>query len=97
MSEEEYQFGAYIADILSSHPEWLGTAIQATQAGISGALKQSEADRLEWETIAMVASDARLFKSKSIWIGDKLERLKGRASCRWDHVIARFALKGETP
>ena len=95
MSEEEYQFGAYIADILSSHPEWLGTAIHATQAGIVSAIKQSDADRVEWETIAMVASDARLFKSKSIWIGDKLERLKGRASCRWDHIIAR--LKGETP
>jgi hypothetical protein len=95
VTEEEYHFGAYISDILSSHPEWLGTAIQATQAGVSSALKQSEADRVEWETIAMVATDARLFKSKSIWIGDKLERLKGRASCRWDHIIAR--LKGETP
>jgi hypothetical protein len=87
ISEEEGAFYTRLRKDIEQNPQWVLSAMQAIQSGITNRLKQEQDDRADWETIAAAAMEARMFKNNKGWLAHKIERLEARAFFRWSHII----------
>lgn len=70
----------------------LATAIlQGVSAGLEQIAEQANKDRQEWETIALVSLEGRLFAgSNKGLLADRIEALNPRAAFKWDRLIDRL-------
>lgn len=87
IGEKESEFYRALRRDIQENPDWLLSAMQAIQLGMRDRLAQERHEKVEWETIALMSMEVRLFKSSKGWLAQKLEALKDTASCRWDHFI----------
>lgn len=90
VSQEESDFYFIIKQSISKHPEWLMSAMQAIQSGLSQRLTEEQHQRAEWETIAFNAMESRIFKNNKSWLAQKIDRLRGSAFFKWDHIIEKL-------
>lgn len=90
ISEEEGRFYSDLRAEIKRHPEWTASAIQAIQSGLTERINQEVDASKEWETVALNAMEARMFKNNKGWLAQKIEKLEGRAFFRWTHIIERL-------
>lgn len=73
------------------HPSLGIHILQGVTDGLQAAAEQAHKDRLEWETVALVALEARLFSgSNKGMLADRIEQLNPRAGFKWDRLIDRL-------
>ena len=58
--------------------------------GIQLSAQQAQRDQADWEIIANMAMNKRLLDGNEMFIADKVDGLKDRASCRWDWYIEKL-------
>ena len=90
MTQEELEFYNIVRLSIQRNPEMHRVAMAALTDGMVHAIHEARRDRSEWETVAMNAMHARLFKHNRGWLADKIAGLNGRASMRWDGIIERM-------
>lgn len=90
ISEEESRFYGNLRETIKQNPEWLMSAMQAINAGMEHRLRQERHEKSEWETIALNAMEARIFKSNKMWLSQKIDRLRNNAAFKWDSIIERL-------
>jgi len=90
ISQEEGEFYYALKQSISKHPEWLLSAMQAIQSGMSQRLTEEQHQKAEWETIAFNAMEARLFRHNKRWLAQKIDRLRDSAFFKWDQMIEKL-------
>lgn len=90
MEGKEAEFFQMVETAIKENPRWVETAVRAVQSGIVSRIKLEQNDRIEWETVAMNAMEARMFKHNKGWLAQKIEKLEGRSFFRWEHIIERL-------
>jgi len=90
ISEEEGRFYTYVRETIKDNPDWLLSAMQALQSGMSQRLERERFEKNEWENVALNAMEARLFRNNKGWLAQKIDRLRENAMFRWDHIIERL-------
>lgn len=76
---------------VEAHPSLGIHILQGVTDGLRAAAEQAHKDRLEWETIALVALEGRLFSgSNKGFLADGIESLNPRAGFKWDRLIDRL-------
>lgn len=90
ISQQEGEFYSKLRKDIEQHPEWLMSAMQAIQSGITKRLNQEVHDKAEWETIALNAMEARLFRNNKGWLAQKIDKLEKSSIFRWEHIIERL-------
>lgn len=90
ISQEEGEFYIKLRDDISRHPDWLLSAMQAIQSGMSQRLAEEQHKKAEWEAIAFNAMEGRIFKSNKKWLAQKIDRLRASAFFKWDKMIEKL-------
>jgi len=90
IGQEESVFYSTLREAIKENPQWLMTAMQAINSGMEQRLRQERHERMEWEVIAFNAMEARIFKSNRMWLSQKIDRLRDKASFQWDRIIERL-------
>jgi len=90
MTREE--FCAFVRATILENPEWLTHTLSSASHGAQDAIERLQIDRAEWETVAMLTTEARLFKGNGGFIADKIDALResGGSSFVWDRAVERL-------
>lgn len=87
IGEKESEFYSNLRRDIQQNPEWLMSAMQAIHLGMRDRLAKERHEKAEWETVALMSMEVRLFKNNKGWLAQKLDVLKDTAMFRWDHII----------
>ena len=88
--QEKLQLYLQVSRAIEQDPEAIEWAIKGIMDGLRIAAKQAREDQAGWETIAIMAMNKRLLDGNELFIADKIEALKDRASCRWDWCVEKL-------
>lgn len=76
---------------VEAHPSLGIHILQGVTDGLQAAAEKAHNDRIEWETVALVALEGRLFAgSNKGMLADRIESLNPRAAFKWDRLIDRL-------
>jgi hypothetical protein len=82
--QEKLQLYLQVSHAIEQDPEAIEWAIKGITDGLRIAAKQAREDQAGWEVIANMAINKRLLDGNELFIADKIDSLKERASFRWD-------------
>ena len=88
--QEKLQLYLQVSHAIEQDPEAIKWAIKGITDGLRIATKQAREDQVEWEVIANMAMNKRLLDGHELFIADKIEALKDRASFRWDWYVEKL-------
>ena len=88
--QEKLQLYLQVSHAIEQDPEAIEFAIKGLTDGLRIAAKQAREDQVSWEVIANMAMNKRLFDGHELFIADKIEALKDRASFRWDWYVEKL-------
>jgi hypothetical protein len=88
--QEKLQLYLQVSHAIEQDPEAIEWAIKGITDGLHIAAKQAREDQVSWEVIANMAMNKRLLDGHELFIADKIEKLKDRASCRWDWYVEKL-------
>jgi len=73
------------------HPSLGIHILQGVTDGLQASADRDRNDKHEWETVAMVALEGRLFSgSNKGLLADRIESLKERSGFNWDRLIDKL-------
>jgi len=87
MTEEEVKIYNIVWHWVAEKPSSVGVITMALTAGMRDYANEANRMRLEWEVIACMAMEARLFKGHEKMLADKIDAMKNTNSLKWDHTI----------
>jgi len=82
--QEKLQLYLQVSHAIEQDSEAIEWAIKGITDGLRIAAKQAREDQAGWEVIANMAMNKRLLDGNELFIADKIDSLKERASFRWD-------------
>ena len=88
--QEKLQLYLQVSHAIEQDPEAIEWAIKGITDGLRIAAKQAREDQVSWEVIANMAMNKRLLDGHELFIADKIEALKDRASFRWDWYVEKL-------
>jgi hypothetical protein len=88
--QEKLQLYLQVSHAIEQDPEVIEWAIKGITDGLRIAAKQAREDQAGWEVIANMAMSKRLFDGHELFLADKVDTLKDRASCRWDWYVEKL-------
>ncbi len=88
--QEKLQLYLQVSHAIEQDPEAIEWAIKGITDGLRIAAKQAREDQAGWEVIANMAMNKRLLDGHEMFIADKIDKLKDRASFRWDWYIEKL-------
>jgi hypothetical protein len=88
--QEKLQLYLQVSHAIEQDPEAIEFAIKGITDGLRIAAKQAREDQVSWEVIANMAMNKRLLDGHELFIADKIEALKDRASFRWDWYVEKL-------
>ena len=88
--QEKLQLYRQVSHAIEQDPEAIEWAIKGITDGLRIAAKQAREDQAGWEIIANMAMNKRLLDGNELFIADKIEKLKDRASFRWDWYVDKL-------
>jgi citrate lyase synthetase len=87
MTEEEAKMYNTVRQWVVENPSSVGVITMALTAGLRDYADKANKVRMEWEVIACVAMEARLFKGHEKMLADKIDAMKDTNSLKWDHTV----------
>ena len=88
--QEKLQLYLQVSHAIEQDPEAIEWAIKGITDGLRIAANQAREDQTGWEVIANMAMNKRLLDGHELFIADKIDKLKDRASFRWDWYIEKL-------
>jgi len=88
--QEKAQFYLHVCRTVEKDVEAIEWAIKGINDGLRIAAEQARRDQADWEVIANMAMNKRLLDGNELFIADKIDALKDRASCRWDWYVEKL-------
>jgi len=88
--QEKLQLYLQVSHAIEQDPEAIEWAIKGITDGLRIAAKQAREDQAGWEIIANMAMNKRLLDGNELFIADKIDKLKDRASFRWDWYVEKL-------
>jgi len=82
--QEKLHLYLQVSHAIEQDPEAIEWAIKGITDGLRIAAKQAREDQAGWEIIANMAMNKRLLDGNELFIADKIDGLKERATFRWD-------------
>jgi hypothetical protein len=92
MTDNEKIFLA-VREWVKQEPSRASLIATAMNIGLEDYAKKAREERLEWETIAAIAINARLYNGQERILADKIEGMKEGNAYRWDDTVARLREK----
>ena len=78
---------------MNDQPDFAVFVINGLLDGLAENIKTSRQERCDWETIACMAMEKRLFSGNEKFLADKIESMKSSNSIRWDHAVEALRKK----
>ena len=72
---------------MNDQPDFAVFVINGLLDGLAANAQAARQDRSDWETIACMAMEKRLFSGHEKFLADKIESMKSTNSIRWDHTV----------
>ena len=72
---------------MNDQPDFAVFVINGLLDGLSANAQAARQARSDWETIACMAMEKRLFSGNEKFLADKIESMKSTNSIRWDHTV----------
>ena len=72
---------------MNDQPEFAVFIINGLLDGLAANAQAARRERSDWETIACMAMEKRLFNGHEKFLADKIENMKSSNSIRWDHTV----------
>jgi len=88
--QEKLQLYLQVSYAIEQDPEAIEWAIKGITDGLRIAAKQAREDQAGWEIIANMAMNKRLLDGHELFIADKIDKLKDRATFRWDWYVEKL-------
>lgn len=93
MTEEEAKMYRTVRQWVIENPSSVGVITMALTAGLRDYADKTNKVRMEWEVIACMAMEARLFKGHEKMLADRIEAMKDTNSLRWDYTVESLRKK----
>ena len=78
---------------MNDQPEFAVFIINGLLDGLAANAQAARRERSDWETIACMAMEKRLFNGHEKFLADKIENMKSSNSIRWDHTVEALRKK----
>ena len=72
---------------MNDQPDFAVFVINGLLDGLAANAQAARQDRSDWETIACMAMEKRLFNGNEGFLADKIESMKSTNCIRWDHTV----------
>jgi len=72
---------------MNDQPDFAVFVINGLLDGLAANAQAARQDRSDWETIACMAMEKRLFNGHEGFLADKIESMKSTNCIRWDHTV----------
>ena len=72
---------------MNDQPDFAVFVINGLLDGLAANTQAARQDRSDWETIACMAMEKRLFNGHEKFLADRIESMKSSNSIRWDHTV----------
>jgi hypothetical protein len=95
MTDNETIFLA-VREWVKQEPSRASLITKAMTIGLEDYAKKARDERVEWETIAAIAINARLYNGQERILADKIESMKEGNAHRWDDIVTKLRGKYET-
>ena len=89
MTDNETIFLA-VREWVKQEPSRASLITKAMTIGLEDYAKKARDERVEWETIAAIAINARLYNGQERILADKIESMKVGNAHRWDDIVTRL-------
>ena len=93
MTEEEAKMYRAVRQWVIENPSSIGIITLALTAGLKDYAEEASKKRMEWEVIACMAMESRLFKGHENMLADRIEAMKDTNALRWDHTVEALRKK----
>jgi hypothetical protein len=90
MESEEQRVYLYVCNTLKNNPKLLMWVLKGATDGVAIAVDQARRDQLDWEVIASMAVNNRLLGGNELFLADKIDVLKPRASLNWGWYVDKL-------
>jgi hypothetical protein len=87
MDEEEAKMYNAVRQWVIENPSSIGVITLAITTGLRDYANEARKERGEWEVIACMAMEKRLFNGNQKFLADKIESMKSTNCIRWDHTV----------
>jgi len=87
MNREEQEIYNTVRRFVLDNPSSIGTITLAITVGLRDYANEARKERCDWETIACMAMEKRLFNGNEKFLADKIESMKSTNAIRWDHTV----------
>ncbi len=87
---EKFQLYSFASKSVQENIDAVYWLTKGMTDGIQLSAQHSRRDQADWEIIANMAMNKRLLDGNELFIADKIDGLKDRASCRWDWYVEKL-------
>lgn len=87
MTKDEIEIYNQVRKWVIENPSSIGIVTLAITTGLKDYANEARKERCDWEVIACMAMEKRLFNGHEKFLADKIEAMKSTNSIRWDHTV----------
>jgi hypothetical protein len=89
-NNEQFRLYSFASEAVQKDIDAVYWLTKGMTDGIQVSAQNGRRDQADWEIIANMAMNKRLLDGNELFIADKIESLKDRASCRWDWYVEKL-------
>ena len=89
-NNEQFRLYSFASEAVQKDIDAVYWLTKGMTDGIQVSAQNGRRDQADWEIIANMAMNKRLLDGHELFIADKIESLKDRASCRWDWYVEKL-------
>jgi hypothetical protein len=89
-NNEQFRLYSFASEAVQKDIDAVYWLTKGMTDGIQVSAQNGRRDQADWEIIANMALNKRLLDGHELFIADKIESLKDRASCRWDWYVEKL-------
>jgi hypothetical protein len=89
-NNEQFRLYSFASEAVQKDIDAVYWLTKGMTDGIQLSAQNGRRDQADWEIIANMALNKRLLDGHELFIADKIESLKDRASCRWDWYVEKL-------
>ena len=89
-NNEQFRLYSFASEAVQKDIDAVYWLTKGMTDGIQLSAQNSRRDQADWEVIANMAMNKRLLDGNELFIADKIDNLKDRASCRWDWYVEKL-------
>lgn len=89
-NNEQFRLYSFASEAVQKDIDAVYWLTKGMTDGIQLSAQNSKRDQADWEIIANMALNKRLLDGHELFIADKIEKLKDRATFRWDWYVEKL-------